>query len=91
MIVGSISEEKNIDQRIAITPDVIKKYKSMGFSIFIPKGYGEHIGISDYNFSKEGAEIKNNDDEVISESNLLLQLNIFLLLMIFLNNQTLMF
>ena len=48
----------------------------MGFSIFIPKGYGEHIGISDYNFSKEGAEIKNNDDEVISESNLLLQLNI---------------
>ena len=76
MIVGSISEEKNIDQRIAITPDVIKKYKSMGFSIFIPKGYGEHIGISDYNFSKEGAEIKNNDDEVISESNLLLQLNI---------------
>ena len=30
MIIGSILEDKNLDQRIAITPDIIKKYKSLG-------------------------------------------------------------
>ena len=30
MKIGSISENRNIEQRIAITPEVIKKYKSIG-------------------------------------------------------------
>ena len=40
MIIGSISENKSLDQRIAITPDVAKKYKSLGLEIFLTKGYG---------------------------------------------------
>ena len=76
MIIGSILEDKNLDQRIAITPEIIKKYKSLGFVICLTKGYGKHLGINDDEFEKEGAEIEENDSEVISKSNLLLQLNI---------------
>ena len=76
MIIGSILEDKNLDQRIAITPEIIKKYKSLGFVICLTKGYGNHIGIKDDEFEKEGAKIEENDNEVILKSNLLLQLNI---------------
>ena len=30
MIIGSISENREIEKRVAITPDIIKKYKSIG-------------------------------------------------------------
>ena len=31
MIIGSIFENKSIENRVAITPDIVKKYKSLGF------------------------------------------------------------
>tara|TARA_B100000401_G_scaffold347496_1_gene245282 strand:+ start:778 stop:1866 length:1089 start_codon:yes stop_codon:yes gene_type:complete len=76
MIIGSISENKSLDQRIAITPDVAKKYKSLGLEIFLTKGYGQHLGISDDEFLKEGVNLKDNEDEIISKADLILQLNI---------------
>ncbi len=76
MIVGSIFEDKNLEQRIAITPDLIKKYKSIGLGVCLPKGYGKHLGLEDNEFLLEGAEFVNDDDEVISKSNVIVQLNI---------------
>ena len=37
----------NLEKRIAITPDIVKKYISLGFDIFLSKNYGLHLGISD--------------------------------------------
>ena len=34
MIIGSISENKEIEKRISITPDIAKKYISKWFSNF---------------------------------------------------------
>ena len=76
MIVGSISEDKKFEQRIAITPEIIKKYKSSGLKIYLTKGYGQHLGIDDKVFLDQGVELLNTNDEVISKSNLILQLNI---------------
>ncbi len=76
MIVGSISENKKLDQRIAITPEVIKKYNSLGLEIYLPKNYGEHLGIDDEEFVNAGAILENNNDDVINKSNLILQLNL---------------
>ena len=35
MKIGSILENQNIEKRIAITPDIIKKYISIGFEVNI--------------------------------------------------------
>ena len=35
MKVGSILENQNLEKRIAITPEIIKKYTSLGFEIFL--------------------------------------------------------
>ena len=57
MKIGSIAEDRNIENRVAITPDIIKKYKSLGLQIHLSKGYGEHLGINDKNYVSEGATI----------------------------------
>ncbi len=76
MIVGSLTEDINFEQRISITPEIIKKYKNLGFDIVLSKGYGNHLGINDKEFSDQGVNILNSSEEVISKSDLILQHNI---------------
>ena len=75
MIIGSVSENINLEKRVAITPDIIKKYKSLGFEIYLTKDYASHIGIKDEEYETEGANIK-SIDEVLSNANAILQMNI---------------
>ena len=58
MIIGSISEDLNLEKRVAITPDIVKKYKALGFEVNLEKSYASHIGINDEQYEKlEGANI----------------------------------
>ena len=57
MIIGSISENKNLEKRVALVPDIIKKYTNLGFEIQILKGYGDHLSFSDESFHNVGAKI----------------------------------
>ena len=75
MIIGSISENLNLEQRVAITPDIVKRYKSLGLQVYLSKDYATHLGISDKSYETEGASIK-SIDETISASNAILQMNI---------------
>ena len=76
MRIGSITENRNLEQRVAITPEILKKYKSLGLEIYLSKGYALHLGIDDKIYENEGASILNSDDEVISNSDAILQMNI---------------
>ena len=58
MIIGSISENKELEKRISITPEIAKKYISNGFEVLIEKGLGEHLGIKDSDFLKENCKIE---------------------------------
>ena len=62
MIIGSISENIKLEKRVAITPDVIKKYKSLGLDIYLSKDYASHLGVNDNLYEIEGASILNSDD-----------------------------
>ena len=57
MIIGSISENTNFEKRVAITPDIVKKYKSLGLEIHLNKNYAIHLGINDTQYENEGANI----------------------------------
>ncbi len=76
MIIGSLSENRNIEKRVAITPEIIKKYKSLGLEVKIVKGYGSHLGISDKEYEIEGVSILEKDEEVLLNSDVILQMNI---------------
>ncbi len=75
MIIGSISENLNLEQRVAITPDIVKRYKSLGLQVYLSKDYATHLGISDKSYETEGASIK-SINEIISSSDAILQMNI---------------
>ena len=75
MIVGSIKEDLNFEKRVAVTPDIIKKYKSLGLEVYISKDYASHLGIKDQEYEIEGAHIK-SAEEVIDNSKAILQMNI---------------
>ncbi len=76
MIIGSISENKNQENRVAIAPDVIKKYISLGLEVNLIKDYATHMGISDDLYKSEGAKFYASEDEVLSNSNVISQINI---------------
>ena len=75
MIVGSLSENIKDERRVAVTPDVIKKYISLGLEVYLSKNYAAHLGISDKQYEDEGARIKESED-VLLNSNVILQMNI---------------
>ncbi len=76
MIVGSISENKNLENRVALTPDIIKKYISLGLEVNLIKDYATHMGISDELYKAEGAKFYPTEDEVLSNSNVITQMSI---------------
>ena len=75
MIIGSISENKNVEKRISITPDIAKKYITNGFQILLENDYGSHLGISDEEFLKVGCKIEKKEN-ILHQSDIVLQLDI---------------
>ena len=45
MRIGSILENQNIEKRIAVTPEIVKKYISLGFEICL----SEKLWIASWN------------------------------------------
>ena len=43
MRIGSVLENQNFEKRIAITPEIAKKYIAFGFEVFLSKNYGAHL------------------------------------------------
>ena len=74
MRIGSVLENQEIEKRISITPDIIKKYTSLGFEVFLSENYGRHIGISDDVYLKLGVKISKDDKEILSSSDIIVQL-----------------
>ncbi len=75
MIIGTVSENKELEKRISITPEIAKKYISNGFEVMIEKDLATHLGIPDKEFLEEGCKIDSREN-VLNKSNIILQLNL---------------
>jgi len=76
MIIGSNSENREIERRVAVTPEIVKKYINLGFEIHLIKNYANHIGFDDVLYSKEGAKIINDENELLENSDIIIQLGL---------------
>ena len=76
MNLASISENRDIEKRISITPEIAKKYISLGFNINLPLNYASHLGFSNDEYKSEGVSLLENDQEVINNSEVLIQLGL---------------
>ena len=74
MKIGSILENQSIEKRIAITPELVKKYISLGFEVSLIENYGSHLGIKDDQFKDMGVKISSNESEILNSSDIIVQL-----------------
>ena len=76
MRIVSILENKTIEKRIAITPDIAKKYIALGLEVSLPENYGEHLGFKDKEYKELGVEISKKDVDVLNNANIIVQLGL---------------
>ena len=74
MRIGSILENQKIEKRISITPEIVKKYISLGFEIFLSENYGLHLGIKDDEYLKLGAKVEKDESKILESSDIIVQL-----------------
>ncbi len=76
MIIASLPEDLNFEKRISITPEIAKKFVNLGFEINLCENYGKHLGFDDQQFQDSGVKLLKNENDVISNSNIILQLGL---------------
>ena len=76
MKIVSVLEDKKVEKRISITPEIAKKYISMGFEVSLPERYGEHLGFSDNEYKKLDVKILKDDNELIDNADVIVQLGL---------------
>jgi H+-translocating NAD(P) transhydrogenase subunit alpha len=76
MKIASILENLKIEKRIAITPEISKKYISLGFEVSLSENYGTHLGIKDDEYKELGVSILKDEKEIITSADIIVQLGL---------------
>jgi len=76
MRISSLAENIKIEKRISVTPEIAKKYISLGFNLSLPKNYGAHLGFSDDEYLKLGINLLDNEEEIIKNAEIIIQLGL---------------
>ena len=76
MRIVSTVEDKSFEKRVSITPEIVKKYISIGLDVSLPKNFGVHLGFSDQNYESQGAKIINDEKELLNSGDIIVQLNL---------------
>ena len=76
MIIGSVSENKDLEKRISITPEIAKKYINLGFEVQLSKNYGEHLGFKQKEYEEIGTKFFNEDKKIIENADIVIQIGL---------------
>ena len=76
MIIASISENKDLEKRISITPEISKKYINLGFEVHLIENYGSHLGFKDEEYKSSGVKIVENEKDLFNQSDIIVQLSL---------------
>ena len=74
-IIGSVKEDLNTEKRISITPETIKKFTDLKFSVFLEKNYAGHLGITDEEYKDKGVNLYGSAKEVLEKSEIILKVS----------------
>ena len=73
MIIASVSENKDLEKRISITPEISKKYIDLGFEVHLSQNYGAHLGLSDSEYKELGVKIVGNENQLFESADVIIQ------------------
>ena len=76
MRIVSVSENLNLEKRIAITPEIAKKYITLGLEVSLTDNYGVHLGIDNNEYIDLGVTISKDKKEIINSADIIVQLGL---------------
>ena len=76
MRIVSVSENQKFEKRIAISPEIAKKYIALGLEVSLPENYGDHLGFKDSQYKELGVKISKHTKEVINGADVIVQLGL---------------
>ena len=76
MKIASLSENLDVEKRVAITPEVAKKYNSLGFEVLLSKDYGIHLGFDNNQYNSQGVKFLENEKDLLTSADIILQLGL---------------
>ena len=76
MRIVSVSENQKFEKRIAISPEIAKKYIALGLEVLLPENYGDHLGFKDSQYKELGVKISKHTKEVINGADVIVQLGL---------------
>ncbi|HYG38856.1 MAG TPA: Re/Si-specific NAD(P)(+) transhydrogenase subunit alpha [Cytophagales bacterium] len=74
MLIGVVKEVRSGENRVALTPDVVKQLKKAGFDVVMESGAGMASGFSDISYQESGATIDNKNG-ILTSTDVLLKVN----------------
>jgi H+-translocating NAD(P) transhydrogenase subunit alpha len=75
MIIGTIKETKAGENRVALSPEVVKNFIKQGFECLVETGSGVQSGFSDEAYKNAGASICQTATEVCQGADVLVKVN----------------
>ena len=75
MEIAIPKENKALENRVAATPETVKKFLSLGAKVKIEKGAGTKSNILDSDFENAGAKIVSDTEELIGNADIVLKVN----------------
>ena len=71
MIIGALKETKYQETRVAVTPDIVGKYKNLDFEVMLETGLGIQSGFDDDDYIKNGALVLKNRNDIFQHADIL--------------------
>ena len=76
MRIVSVSENLKFEKRVAITPEIAKKYISLDLEVSVSENYGNHLGFKDEEYKQLGVKVLKNEKEVLNNADVIVQLGL---------------
>ena len=76
MIIGSVSENQDLEKRVSITPEIAKKYLNLGFEVQLSENYGKHLGFEENEYSELGVKFIGDDKKLIENADIIIQMSL---------------
>ena len=76
MRIVSVSENLDIEKRVAITPEIAKKYIALGLEVSLPENYAIHLGVNDSEYIEIGVNVSKDEKKIIDSADVIVQLSL---------------
>ncbi len=73
MKIAILKERRPYENRVAVSPDIVKKYRALQLDVMIEKGAGESASFLDTAYENAGAKIGKTPEETLKDADIVLK------------------